>query len=93
MFGKFVIPAASVFYRSDLSYAFVNLRPIVPGHVLVIPKEEHVATLAELSPAAYTDLWHTVRAVQAILGAHYHAAAFNVAVQDGRAAGQSVPHV
>ena len=55
------------------------------------------------------DLWWTVRRVQRMLGKKYfaaandddnsnananaNAAAFNVAVQDGRSAGQSVPHV
>ena len=93
MFGKFVIPAASVFYRSAASsYAFVNLRPLVPGHVLVIP-HANVPLLADLTDEAYLDLWKTVRVVQAILRLQYPAAtAFNVAVQDGRDAGQSVPH-
>eukprot|EP00977_Amphora_coffeiformis_P006032 scaffold1294_cov167-Amphora_coffeaeformis.AAC.13 len=101
MFGKFVIPASCVFYQSNShnsslttsSYAFVNLRPIVPGHVLVVP-QERVATMAELSLDAYLDMWTTVRTVQAMLRKHYTGVtAFNVAVQDGRAAGQSVPHV
>lgn len=101
MFGKFVIPKASVFYRSasvdgDTStktYAFVNLRPIVPGHALVIPSEI-VPTMDDLSEEAYLDMWKTVRKVQAALRQHYTTTtAFNVAVQDGRAAGQSVPHV
>lgn len=39
LFGKFIIPKSSIFYQSSFnSYAFVNLRPIVPGHVLVIPR-------------------------------------------------------
>lgn len=97
MFGNFVVPAASVFYRSPgnshhQSFAFVNLRPIVPGHVLVVP-HENVPTLHELSEPAYLDLWKTVRIVQDALREQYQATAFNVAVQDGRAAGQSVPHV
>lgn len=39
-------------------------------------------------------MWKSVRTVQRILKRHYSdTTAFNVAVQDGRAAGQSVPHV
>ena len=92
MFGKFVIPSASVFYRSESSYAFVNLRPLVPGHVLVIPHQCQ-PHLADLTDQAYTDLWMTVRLVQKVLQQQYpETTAFNVAVQDGRAAGQSVPH-
>ena len=49
--------------------------------------------MADLTDEAYLDLWKTVRIVQAILRVQYpDATAFNVAVQDGRAAGQSVPH-
>jgi bis(5'-adenosyl)-triphosphatase len=46
-----------------------------------------------LSEAEYLDLWSSVRVVQGVIGKKYDASAFNVAVQDGRAAGQSVPHV
>lgn len=98
LFGKFVIPAASIFYQStqnqqQSSFAFVNLRPIVQGHVLVCPTTI-VPHLHELSYEEYTDLWKTVRVVQAILKETYpDTTAFNVAVQDGAAAGQSVPHV
>jgi len=90
-FGKFKIDAKNIFYRSEHSLAFVNLRPIVPGHVLVIPKEPN-ALLSDIPEDAYDDLWRTVRKVQSALKDHYDATAFNVAVQDGRAAGQSVPH-
>lgn len=92
-FGRFSIPDQSIFYRSALgSAAFVNLRPIVPGHVLVMP-ERIVPTMDMLSEAEYLDLWSSVRVVQGVIGKKYDATAFNVAVQDGRAAGQSVPHV
>lgn len=91
-FGKFRIPANHIFLRTDHSGAFVNLRPIVPGHVLVMP-QVIVPTMEELSQEQYTDLWLTVRQVQTALKKHYQAQAFNVAVQDGREAGQSVPHV
>jgi len=119
-FGRFVIPSSHIFYRTSQSAAFVNLRPIVPGHVLVMP-HRIVATLEELTTDEYIDLWMSVRIVQQVLKKHYSTCrtdrrggdnddddvaggstnstrhsrqmAFNVAVQDGRAAGQSVPHV
>ena len=73
----------------------VNLRPIVPGHVLVVSRRV-TPRLSQLTDTEYTDLWHTVRIVQHLLVQQKHdstRAAFNVAVQDGSAAGQSVPHV
>lgn len=90
--GKFLIAPNHVFYRSTLSAAFVNLRPIVPGHVLVIPQRV-VVRLEDLTNDEYVDLFQSVRTVQNALKDHYKATGFNVAVQDGRVAGQSVPHV
>lgn len=92
-FGRFIIPEASVFCRSARAAAFVNLRPIVPGHVLVVPRKI-VPHMSDLGDEDYTGLWGLVRTVQSTLQKAYpETTAFNVAVQDGRAAGQSVPHV
>mmetsp|Transcript_28221 Transcript_28221/g.68675 ORF Transcript_28221/g.68675 Transcript_28221/m.68675 type:complete len:219 (+) Transcript_28221:258-914(+) len=92
-FSKFQIPSKSIFYRTRFSAAFVNLRPIVPGHVLIMP-ERIVPRLNDLCDDEYDDLWRSVRNVQKILQRQYpDSAAFNIAVQDGKAAGQSVPHV
>jgi hypothetical protein len=60
LFGRFIIPQASIFYSSSSttsatttrSYAFVNLRPIVPGHVLVVP-ERIVAEMRDLTEPEY----------------------------------------
>jgi len=52
-----------------------------------------VPKLSQLTNDEYDDLWRSVRIVQHALENHYDAGGFNVAVQDGRDAGQSVPHV
>ena len=65
-FGKFLIPKNSIFFRSKKSAAFVNLRPIVPGHVLVMP-ERIVATMDGLTEEEYVDMWKSVRIVQTAL--------------------------
>jgi bis(5'-adenosyl)-triphosphatase len=101
-FGRFWIDEECIFYRTSLSVAFVNLRPIVRGHVLVIPIRV-VPHLQDLESDEYDDLWRTVRVVQSILQKRHENGradastsshlSFNVAVQDGKFAGQSVPHV
>lgn len=94
IFGKFKIDKSQIFYESPLKLTngIVNLRPIVPGHVLVIPKRI-TPKLADLADEEYDDLWRSARIIQKALESHYKATGFNVAVQDGRSAGQSVPHV
>lgn len=92
-FGKFTIPQSHVFYETEKCAAFVNLRPIVPGHVLVVCKRPGVKRMSDLYDDEYADLWITVRKVQRVVEEDNGGVASNVAVQDGREAGQSVPHV
>ena len=77
---------------SGLTVASVNLKPLVPGHVLVIPRRV-VPLLEGLTDLEFDDLIQTVRMVQSIVEGHYGAAASNIGIQDGRDAGQSVANV
>lgn len=81
-----------VFHQTPLSFALVNLKPILPGHVLVSPRRV-VPRVADLSVAETSDLFLTVRRVGRMVERVYGAASLNIAVQDGVHAGQSVPHV
>ncbi|KAJ9641186.1 Dinucleoside triphosphate hydrolase [Knufia peltigerae] len=92
-FGPFPI-ASQVFHlsRSRLSFGLVNLKPILPGHVLICPVRV-VPRISQLSAAETSDLFNTVRIVSRTLERVYSASALNVAIQDGVDAGQSVPHV
>lgn len=55
-FGLWPVHASEVFVTSNLSFAFVNLKPIVPGHVLISPKRV-VSRFAELTPEEVADIW------------------------------------
>mmetsp|Transcript_20673 Transcript_20673/g.29621 ORF Transcript_20673/g.29621 Transcript_20673/m.29621 type:complete len:160 (-) Transcript_20673:624-1103(-) len=91
-FGSFLLNPSQIFFESALSLAIVNLKPIVPGHVLILPKRV-VPRLSQLTNDEYSDLFHSVRIVSNALEPYYSADAFNIAVQDGKEAGQSVYHV
>ncbi|KAK8218921.1 HIT-like domain-containing protein [Phyllosticta capitalensis] len=90
-FGPFPI-TPQIFHLTPLSFALVNLKPLIPGHVLVCPRRV-VPRLSQLSPAEVSDLFLTVQRVSRMVERVYAADALNVAIQDGEAAGQSVPHV
>lgn len=81
-----------VFLTTPLSFALVNLKPILPGHVLVSPRRV-VPRVTDLTPAETSDLFLTVRRVGRMVERVYGASSLNIAVQDGVHAGQSVPHV
>jgi diadenosine tetraphosphate (Ap4A) HIT family hydrolase len=91
-FGPYALHNSQIFFESSLSLAIVNLKPIVPGHVLIIPKRVE-PRIMNLSAEEYSDLFLTTRVVAPKLEQFYCSEAMNIAVQDGSAAGQSVPHV
>ncbi|KAF9893783.1 hypothetical protein FE257_009953 [Aspergillus nanangensis] len=90
-FGPFLV-TSQVFHQTPLSFALVNLKPILPGHVLVSPRRI-VPRVTDLTPNETTDLFLTVRRVARMIERVYGATSLNIAIQDGAEAGQSVPHV
>ncbi|XP_043702888.1 bifunctional bis(5'-adenosyl)-triphosphatase/adenylylsulfatase FHIT [Telopea speciosissima] len=91
-FGPYKINQREVFYSTDLSYAMVNLRPLMPGHVLVCPRRE-VKRFVDLTDNETSDLWLTAQKVGSKLEHHHKASSLTFAIQDGPQAGQTVPHV
>ncbi len=88
-FGQHSIRSSEIFFRSALSCALVNLKPILPGHVLVIPRRR-LARLADLTAEEVSDLFATVQRVGSVIERVYNGTALTIALQDGQAAGQSV---
>lgn len=69
-----------------------NVSPILPGHSLVLPKR-HVSSLLELGDAELNELFHTVRRAVWILLRAFKGEGFDMSLQDGKVAGQTVPHL
>ncbi|KAI1376229.1 HIT domain-containing protein [Hypoxylon crocopeplum] len=130
-FGPFEV-TPQVFFTTPHSFALVNLKPLLPGHVLVCPRKPH-RRLTELTALELTDLFQAVQRIQHMLALHYfssppspspspdspscpiksssppphqtngkeehpadgspEAGSFNIAIQDGVEAGQTVAHV
>lgn len=91
-FGPWPINESEVFRTSPLSYAFVNLKPVVPGHVLVSPKRV-AARVADLTAAETADLLLLAREVAVAVERVHDATSVTMTIQDGPEAGQTVPHV
>ena len=72
--------------------ALVNLKPLLPGHVLVSPRRI-TSRVADLDQNELTDLILTIQRVGRVIERVFKATSLNIAIQDGADAGQSVPHV
>ena len=81
---------AHVVWEDEHTLAFLDSRPVFPGHTLVVPRT-HVETLPELDDDLLMPLFSTARllaaAMPAAMGAHGTFVALNNKVS------QSVPHL
>ena len=85
------LAANRIVAENDVAFAIPDAFPIADGHTLVIPKR-HVASLFDLSDEEQSALWKLVAQVRAKLMADLNADGFNIGVNDGAAAGQTVMH-
>lgn len=85
-------PADRIVARNELAAAFSDGFPVSPGHTLVIPKR-HVMSLSELTGDEVSALWSLLVESRALLDATFKPDGYNVGVNDGHAAGQTVMHV
>lgn len=84
-------PASYVYEDADVC-AFMDIRPVNSGHVLVIPKA-HAENLADVRDDVSAAMMRTVNlAVQGLRRCGVRMDTFNLFLADGPAAGQEVPH-
>lgn len=85
------IPSATV-YENDFVYAFRDINPQAPVHILVIPKK-HYASLNDLQLADDRELAECLRAVSVIAEQEGLTGGYRVVSNCGPDACQSVPHL
>jgi len=77
---------------NDLAVAFLDAFPLNPGHALLVPRR-HAGDLFALTPEEQSALWGLLPRVKAVLDREHAPAGYNVGVNVGAAAGQTVEHV
>ena len=80
-----------IYLENDVAAALPDAFPVVEGHTLVVPKR-HVASIFDLSDEEQAAIWKLVAQVRAKLWHDLAADAFNIGINDGGAAGQTVMH-
>ncbi|TYK11419.1 bis(5'-adenosyl)-triphosphatase isoform X1 [Cucumis melo var. makuwa] len=105
-FGRYKIDPKEVFYCTTLSYAMVNLRPLLPGQMANVTDTQIFGLQGPISinclkltdrsyPFRCTIYWKILGAqrVGQKLELYHKASSLTFAIQDGPQAGQTVPHV
>lgn len=91
-FSKILV-TSQVFYKTKYTYALVNLKPLLPGHILIVPLRTGVHNLCDLNKEETIDYFDTVQVVHQFIKWQFQADSLNIAIQDGPEAGQTVPHL
>jgi diadenosine tetraphosphate (Ap4A) HIT family hydrolase len=77
--------------ETDHSIAFTDGYPVAPGHTLIVPRR-HVGSIFDLVPEERAALWDLVAQIRGALVQALHPDGFNIGINDGTAAGQTVMH-
>lgn len=89
----FCPPASNrVWLETDCGLVLWDAFPVTEGHTLVVPRK-HVASLYDLPAEDQAAMWRLVGDVRQQLIYQLHPDGFNVGLNDGLAAGQTVLHV
>jgi diadenosine tetraphosphate (Ap4A) HIT family hydrolase len=85
------LQADRVWAENEKALALYDGYPLAEGHTLVVPRE-HVASLFDLGVDEQMAVWRLVADVRSALARRFGPDGFNVGLNDGQAAGQTVSH-
>jgi histidine triad (HIT) family protein len=85
------IPSNKV-YENDLVYAFEDISPQAPVHVLVVHRK-HLARIEDLGPESASVMGDLFLAVKEIARAKGLAEGYRVIINNGKAGGQVIEHL
>jgi len=86
------LPAERILILADEALVIRDAFPVSPGHTLVIPRR-HIGSFFELSDAERTCMVELLAQAKAELDLSFQPDGFNIGINDGAAAGQTVQHL
>jgi diadenosine tetraphosphate (Ap4A) HIT family hydrolase len=85
-------PTARIVTQNELALLFDDAYPVSPGHCLVIPRR-HVSSWFDLDPDEQIEIFQLLAVARHRLEETHQPASYNIGINDGPAAGQTVPHL
>jgi len=86
------LPVERVIDSNDLALVIRDGYPVSPGHTLVIPKR-HISSWFEITPEEQSDMLDLLGRAKAVLEEEFKPDGYNIGINDGATAGQTVPHL
>lgn len=81
-----------ILHQSALAVVFADSFPVSVGHCLVVPRR-HVASWFEATEEEQREMIRLLGQARASISEVHAPAGFNIGINDGPAAGQSIPHL
>jgi diadenosine tetraphosphate (Ap4A) HIT family hydrolase len=86
------LPASRIVKENDLAVLVRDAYPVSPGHSLVIPKR-HIGSWFEATEKERKAMLALIDEAKAMIDAELAPNSYNIGINDGPAAGQTVPHL
>ena len=90
-FAQYPIDEKIIFYKRKLVYAFINYKPFLPGHVLLVPTRIE-KSYSNLTETEAIEMWISAKNIAENLKKYYHTNSVQMSIQDGKDSGQTVDH-
>lgn len=86
------LPKEKIIIENELAQAFYDEFPVSKGHILIVPKR-HIANFFELEQKELNGINSLILECKKIIDNKYSPVGYNIGVNVGEQAGQSVFHV
>ncbi len=86
------LPERRIVQSNDIGWVIRDAYPVSPGHTLIIPKR-HVGSFFDLTDDERVALLALLTTAKEQIDAEHGPSAYNIGINDGPAAGQTVPHL
>ena len=90
-FAQYPIDEKIIFYKRKLVCAFINYKPFLPGHVLLVPTRIE-KSYSNLTETEAIEMWISAKNIAENLKKYYHTNSVQMSIQDGKDSGQTVDH-
>ncbi|WP_315857548.1 HIT family protein [Microbulbifer agarilyticus] len=81
-----------VFASNDLAFCIADGYPVTDGHTLIIPRR-HIGSFFEVTCDERAALFSLLDKAKSLIDVEFGPSSYNVGINDGPAAGQTVPHL
>jgi diadenosine tetraphosphate (Ap4A) HIT family hydrolase len=86
------LPPERIIDSNELALVIRDGYPVSPGHTLVIPKR-HIGSWFDITPEEQSAMLDLLRRAKEVLEEEFKPDGYNIGINDGPTAGQTVPHL